>query len=92
MLNPVRKPGLKIWLLAESVGYKPELRHISPLPFLFIAKNRLGYPLVPGTYKLAARNGFVFRKSDCDRRTKTISRLWRMMVFSFIRLLNACSG
>jgi len=68
MLYSVRKLGPKLWLLAKIACYKPKLWLYSPLQFLFTAKNPLGYPLVPATYKLVAHNRFVFRLSDCDKR------------------------
>jgi len=70
MLNAGRNPGLKLWALPKSVGFKPILRLITPLQFLFSAKNRIGYPLVPATYRLTARRRFEYHLPDCDKSKK----------------------
>jgi len=85
MLNEVRKPGLKLWLLAKIAGYKPKIRIYSPLQIIFIAKNPLGYPLVPATYKLVAHNRFVFRLPDPDIK-------WKMPLYAAFSILEWMSG
>jgi len=97
MLNAVRKFGSFVllrlgygglsWLAAKIAGYKPYLRLNSPLQFLFSVKNRIGYPLFPAIYQLAARNGFEFRLPDCDKSKKVRTIV---LAFSFCIPSKAC--
>ena len=66
MLNAGRNLVFKLWLLAKITSYKLKLRPFSPLQILFAEKIHIGYPLVPITSRLAARNRFELHLPDCD--------------------------
>jgi len=70
MLNSGRNPGIKLWLLAKLSGAKPNLWLNSPLQILLTVKNRIGYPLVSATIRLAVRSRFELHLPDCDKQKK----------------------
>ena len=70
MLNSGRNPGIKLWLLAKLSGAKPNLWLNSPLQILLTVKNRIGYPLVSATIRLAVRSRFELHLPDCDKQKR----------------------